>query len=84
MMHSCGKYLLLPLVLLLFAAAPLRAQFRAEAFSQSYNDDKASPKDTSDRLFSFKEYFGALGHKNTTRVGTLFAGSLVFVGSYQI
>ena len=59
-MHSCGKYLLLPLVLLLFCAAPSRAQFRSEAFSQSYNDDQASPKDTSDRLFSFKEYFGAL------------------------
>lgn len=79
-----GKYLLLTLALLLFSAAPLSAQFRSEAFSQSYNDDKATPRDTMDRMFSFKEYFGALGHKNTTRVGTLFAGSLVFIGSYQI
>ena len=35
-------------------------------------------------LFSFREYFGALGHKNTMKIGTMFAGSAVFIGGNQI
>lgn len=60
--------------------------FRTEAFQQSYNDDKTtqSKRDTADVLFSFKEYFGGLGHKRTARIGTLAAGSAVFVGGMQI
>lgn len=62
------------------------AQFRSEAFTQQYNDDKASSskKDTADVLFSFKEYFGGLQHKNTLKIGTVFAGSALFVGGQQI
>ena len=34
------------------------AQFKEEAFTQQYNDDTAADSDTTDVLFSFKEYFG--------------------------
>ena len=55
------KRLLCILALLLVAAAigiPAHAQFKEEAFSQSYNDDPDSPKDSTDTMFSFKEFFG--------------------------
>ena len=35
-------------------------------------------------LFSLKEYFGGLGHKNELKVGNMFAGSAVFIGGSQI
>ena len=60
------------------------AQFRSEAFTQSYNDDKDSPADSIDTMWSFKEYFGGLAHKNDLKIGSMFAGSLVFVGGEQI
>jgi hypothetical protein len=60
------------------------AQFKEEAFSQQYNDDKASDSDTTDVLFSFKEYFGGLRHKNEIRIGTMTAGSALIIGGSQI
>ena len=60
------------------------AQFKSEAFQQSYNDDKSNPSDSTDVLFSFKEYFGGLGGKNELKIGTLAAGSAVFIGGEQI
>jgi hypothetical protein len=65
-------------------SAELNAQFKEEAFSQSYNDDKNSPKDSTDVLFSFKEFFGGVAHKVPVRIGTLAAGSVVFPGTGQI
>lgn len=76
---------ILALLAFLFAAGiPAAAQFKQEAFSQSYNDDPASPKDTADRMFSFREFFGAVTHRNTMKVGTMLAGSSVFIGTGQI
>lgn len=60
------------------------AQFKSEAFTQSYNDDKGKDKDSIDVLFSFKDYFGGLGHKHEIKVGTMFAGSALFIGGSQI
>ena len=60
------------------------AQFKEEAFSQQYNDDKTSDSDTTDVLFSFKEYFGGLSHKNEIRIGTMTAGSALIIGGSQI
>ena len=60
------------------------AQFRSEAFTQNYNDNSTNPNDTTDHLFSFKEYFGALGHKNEMQIGTMAAGSAIFIGGCQI
>ncbi|MBO7604298.1 MAG: hypothetical protein J6S97_07780 [Bacteroidales bacterium] len=74
------------LVTLLFVliAAGASAQFRSEAFQQSYNDDKATSKDSTDVLFSFKDYFAGLSHKDEIKIGTMFTGSLLFVGGEQI
>lgn len=60
------------------------AQFKEQAFSQQYNADSTSTKDSADVLFSFKEYFGGLQHKNELKIGTMFAGSTVFIGGTQI
>ena len=60
------------------------AQFKSEAFTQSYNDDVANQKDSTDVLFSFKEYFGGLAHKNEIKIGTMAAGSAIFIGGNQI
>lgn len=70
----------------IFLSPDCNAQFREEAFTQQYNDDTAASgqKDSTDVMFSFKEYFGALGHKNSMQIGTMFAGSAVFVGGSQI
>lgn len=59
------------------------AQFKSEAFQQTYNDDTA-PADSVDSMFSLKEYFGGLAHKNDLKIGTMFAGSTVFIGGEQI
>lgn len=75
---------LIPLLIALFVALPVSAQFKSEAFQQSYNDDKGGPKDSTDVLFSFKEYFEGLGHKREIKIGTLAAGSAVFLGGEQI
>ena len=59
------------------------AQFKEQAFSQQYNDD-AADTDSTDVLFSFKEYFGGLSHKNELRIGTMTAGSALIIGGSQI
>ncbi|MCR5519938.1 MAG: hypothetical protein K6F21_06365 [Bacteroidales bacterium] len=81
------KKLLCILTLLLLGLCfgnPARAQFREEAFSQSYNDDQASEKDSTDVMFSFKEFFGGVAHKNTLKPGTMAFGSALFPGTGQI
>ena len=75
--------------LLLTAAPGLRAQYRddqfkRDAFSQNYADTSQTAKADSSQLFSFKEYFGALAHKNKASLKTLSMGSAVFVGGTQI
>lgn len=65
-------------------SADASAQFKEQAFSQQYNDDKTADKDSVDVVFSFKEYFGALGHKNEMKIGNSFAGAFVFIGGQQI
>ena len=77
------KKFLVTLLFVLFAAGA-SAQFRSEAFQQSYNDDKATSKDSTDVLFSFKDYFAGLSHKNEIKIGTMFAGSLLCIGGEQI
>ncbi len=62
----------------------LSAQFKEQAFSQQYNDDPASAADSTDVLFSFKDYFGGLAHKNEIKIGTMTAGSALIIGGSQI
>jgi len=79
---------LLPILfslLLAFAfGLPASAQFKEDAFSQSYNDDKTDSKDSVDVMFSFKDFFGGITHKHDIKIGVMFAGSTVFLGSSQI
>lgn len=75
---------LLAVIIAILAVLPLSAQFRSEAFQQSYVEDDPNAKDSTDVLFSFKDYFGGLAHKNEIPIGTLTAGSAVFLGGAQI
>ncbi len=73
--------------LLLLAAfeAPVWGQFKSEAFSNGFgNSEDVSPEDSVENLFSFKEFFAGMGHKKELKVGTLFAGSVMMIGSQQI
>ena len=66
-------------------AVSSHAQFKEEAFQQSYNEEGTyNPADTTAKLFSFKEYFGGLAHKNTIPIANMFAGSIVLPGTAQI
>lgn len=61
------------------------AQFKEKAFTQNYNDQSdTTGRDSTDVMFSFKDYFGGLGHKNQSKIGVVFAGSTVFIGGQQI
>ena len=72
-------------VLLAVCSLPGHAQFKEDAFTQTYADtNDVAMRDSTDKLFSFKEFFGGVAHKRDARIGTLFAGSTVFIGSYQI
>ena len=70
---------------LLTTGTNLRAQFREEAFSQQYNDDADTlGRDSTDVMFSFKDYFGGLRHKKEAKIGTMFAGSATAAGSVTL
>lgn len=62
------------------------AQFRQDAFTQNYNDDvdSLSVSDTTDKLFSFKEWAGGMAHRNTIKIGTMAAAAAVLPGTAQI
>ena len=71
------------------SALPLAAQYRddqfkRDAFSQTYADTTEKTKADTSSLFSFKQYFGGLAHKNTASLKNLTIGSMVFVGGNQI
>ena len=79
------RHIAAALALISAAAQVASAQFKEEAFTQSYADpNDTTARDTTDKLFSFKEFFGGVSHKRDVRIGTLFAGSMLFIGSEQI
>ena len=70
---------------MLLAFAPgARAQFKSEAFSNGFGGDDVAPTDSAEALFSLKEYFAGLRHKQELKIGTLAGGSAVFIGGQQI
>ena len=84
-MQRLSKYILTVVVGLLAFATAGHAQFKEEAFTQNYNEPGTyNPADTTEKMFSFKEYFGGLAHKNELKPGTMFAGSVVLPGTAQI
>ena len=80
------KYIFALIFGLTFFAQRSDAQFKEGAFTQSYNEysDSTATADSVDKLFSFKEFFGGLAHKNELKIGTMFAGSVIFPGTAQI
>ena len=80
------KYILAVLFFLAFFAQRSDAQFKEGAFTQNYNEpgDTTGRQDTTEKMFSLKEFFGGLAHKNELKVGTMTAGSVVFIGASQI
>lgn len=69
-----------------FCVTTANAQFKEEAFTQTYNDTSVhtAAADTADKMFSFKELFGGLAHKQDLRIGTMFGGSIFLPGISQI
>ena len=61
------------------------AQFKEDIYAQD-PDIKPSAGTQADttKMFSFKEYFGGLAHKNTIKIGHMFAGSMILPGTAQI
>ncbi len=79
------KYILPTVFFLTFFAFNSEAQFKEDAFSQTYNNQADSTsKNDSSAMFKVKRYFTGLGHKNTLKIGTMFAGSVVLPGTAQI
>ena len=75
------------LTLSALALFPSRAngQFKKDAFTQTYaNPNDTTQRDSVDTMFSFKEFFGGVAHKRNVRIGSLFGGSTLFIGSQQI
>lgn len=85
MQNRIIRHILILILFLTGSAFQSKAQFKEEAFKQTYNrTDSTAKADTADKLFSFKEFAGALAHKNTMKIGTMFAGSVVLPGTAQI
>ena len=82
-MNSILRYITATAVLLIAFSLSSRAQFKEEAFSQNYNTGETADT-VSAPLFSFKEYARGIMHKDTLKIGTLFAGSTVVIGGQQI
>ena len=85
MQRQLIRYIFAFIFCLTWFAVRSEAQFKEEAFQQTYNSqsDTTSQGDSA-ALFSFKEYFGGLAHKNTINIGTMFAGAVVLPGTAQI
>jgi len=84
-MKGILKYMTVTLALLAVCSVRVSAQFKEEAFTQTYADpNDTTMRDSTDTMFSLKEYFGGLSHKNPLKIGTMFAGSTVFIGGGQI
>ena len=80
-------YAAIAAVLFLLTACPsvCRAQFKQETFKQSYTDPSdTTATDSTQVMFSFKEYFGGLKHTRDARIGVVVGGSSVFIGGAQI
>lgn len=79
-------YIFTSLLFLIVSAVEGNAQFKEEAFKQTYNEvgDSTARADTADKLFSFKEWGRGLAHKQEIKIGTMFAGSVFAPGTAQI
>ena len=77
-------YLITCTVGLLCFAGVGHAQFKEDIYAQDPDIKPSAASADTSRTFSFKEYFGGLGHKNDLKIGTMFIGSMVLPGTAQI
>ncbi len=79
-------YILAFIVFLTGFALDGNAQFKEEAFQQTYNEkgDSTAVADTADKLFSFKEWGRGLAHKQKIEFGKMFMVSVLDPGTDQI
>ncbi len=78
------RYILTIVFFLTAFAISSEAQFKEDAFSQSYNNPNDTTSAGDSAMFSIKDYFGGLAHKNKIKIGTMFAGSALLPGTAQI
>jgi len=65
--------------------SPAYAQFKKDAFTQQYSPkDSTAKEDTTEKVFSIKEYVRGISHKDKMRIGTMTAGSAICIGGSQI
>lgn len=85
-MHRRIIYILITTLFFVCQAIDGHAQFKEEAFRQTYNaqGDSTARADSADKLFSFKEWGRGLAHKQEIQIGTMFAGSVFAPGTAQI
>ena len=86
-MHRRIRIYILALVVFLTGFAfEGKAQFKEEAFKQTYNEkrDSTAVADTAAKLFSFKDWGRGLAHKQKIEIGTMFTGSTFAPGTAQI
>jgi hypothetical protein len=85
-MHRRIVYIITTILFCGIFAVDSKAQFKEAAFSQTYNEvsDSTARADSTDKLFSFKEWGRGLAHKQEIKIGTMFAGSLFAPGTAQI
>ena len=85
MKNRFAAYLITVTVGLLCFAGVSHAQFKEDIYAQDPDiKPSASSKADTTKTFSFKEYFGGLAHKNTLKIGNMFAGSMILPGTAQI
>ena len=85
MLRRGYRYIFAFIICLAGFAVNSSAQFKEEAFQQTYNQarDTTGAADTAAKLFSFKDWAGGMSHQHSIKIGTMFAGSLIVPGSAQ-
>ncbi len=78
------RHILLIFIFLTCCAVNSNAQFKENAFTQSYNEAGTDTENIDTAAFKIKNYFEALGHKNKMKIGHMFAGSVILPGTAQI
>ena len=78
MPRSKPIYLVLILAALVAFAPRSSAQFKSEAFTNGFGGDDEAPADSAEAMFSLREYFAGLQHKQELKIGTLAGGSAWF------
>lgn len=86
MLRRILTYVIAALACLTLFSMNAHAQFKEEAFQQTYNEpgDTTALSDSVDKMFSFKEWGRGLAHKQTIKIGTMFTGSVFAPGTAQI